>query len=141
MKNWLPLVAINFVIFFSPIGRIEAQLIPVRIAYPSVDVQYLPAYVAQARGLFRTENLQVELIVMRGARSGIQALIGGDVQFVLPIGPVLSAVWGGADLKVLAQMVGMPSFSLIVRPEIRKIDDLAGKRIGVSIGGAACFRA
>jgi len=78
----------------------------------------------------------VELIVIRGARSGIQALISGDVQFVLPIGPVLSAVWSGAELKILAQMVGMPTFSLIVRPEIQRVEDLAGKKIGVSIGGA-----
>jgi NitT/TauT family transport system substrate-binding protein len=137
MRAWfagLSIVGLTIILF--PVQRLGAQLRSVRIAYPSVDVQYLPAHVAQAKGIFKAEGLDVELIVIRGARSGIQALISGDVQFVLPIAPVLSAVWSGAELKILAQMVGMPTFSLIVRPEIQRVADLAGKKIGVSIGGA-----
>ena len=114
---------------------VEAQLIKVRAVYPSPNVQYLPAYLAQARGIFKEEGLEAELIAVRGAKEGVQALIGGDVQFAMMVGPVLPAIWRGADLKLLAQMVGMPTFSLIVRPEIKKVEDLRGKKIGVSFGG------
>jgi ABC-type nitrate/sulfonate/bicarbonate transport system substrate-binding protein len=118
-----------------PLGlAAQAQPTRVRAAYPSVDVQYLPAYIAQTNGFFKEEGLEVELIVMRGARSGVQALVSGDVQFGLALGAALSAIWSGADLKILGQMTNMLPFSLIVRPEIQRIEDLKGKRIGASVG-------
>jgi NitT/TauT family transport system substrate-binding protein len=121
---------------FALLLSLAAQAEPTRIraAYPSVDVQYLPAYIAQRNGFFKEEGLEVELIVMRGARSGVQALVSGDVQFGLALGAALSAIWSGADLKILGQMTNMLPFSLIVRPEIQRIEDLKGKRIGASVG-------
>jgi ABC-type nitrate/sulfonate/bicarbonate transport system substrate-binding protein len=112
----------------------QAQPVKVRAVYPSVDVQYLPAYLGQTKGFFQEEALAVELIVMRGARTGVQALVSGDVQFGFALGAAFSAIWSGADLKILAQMTNMLPFSLIVRPEIQRIEDLKGKRIGASVG-------
>lgn len=71
---------------------------------------------------------------MLGARSGIQALVSGDVQFVMQLGAAISAIWSGADLKIVAQMTNTVPYSLIVRPEIQKLEDLKGKKIGVSVG-------
>src|ERR1043165_26234 len=129
-------------IFCSPLLAAElllcspaaAQTVNVRAAHPSVDVQYLPAYVAKAKGMFRDEGLDVELIVMLGGRSGVQALAGGGVHFVMQIGATLPAIWGGADFKIVAQMLNMLPFSLMVRPEIRRLEELRGKRIGLSVG-------
>jgi NitT/TauT family transport system substrate-binding protein/sulfonate transport system substrate-binding protein len=112
----------------------EAQPVNVRAAYPSVDVQYLPAYVAKAKGMFKDEGLDVELIVILGGRSGVQALAGGGVHFVMQIGATLPAIWSGADFKIVAQMLNMLPFSLIARPEIQRLEDLRGKRIGLSVG-------
>src|ERR1043166_6446613 len=58
-------------IFCSPLLAAElllcspaaAQTVNVRAAHPSVDVQYLPAYVAKAKGMFRDEGLDVEPFV------------------------------------------------------------------------------
>ena len=129
-------------IFCSPLLAAElllcspaaAQTVNVRAAHPSVDVQYLPAYVAKAKGMFRDEGLDVELIVMLGGRSGVQALAGGGVHFVMQIGATLPAIWGGADFKIVAQMLNMLPFSLMVRPEIQRLEELRGKRIGLSVG-------
>ncbi|MDZ4341156.1 MAG: ABC transporter substrate-binding protein, partial [Candidatus Binatia bacterium] len=121
--------------FVFPLEVSQAQLTKVRATYPSPNVQYLPAYVAQTKGIYQQEGLNVELIAMRGAREGVQALVVGDLQFAMTLGPVLPAIWRGIDLKLLGQMVGMPTFSLIVRPEINRIEDLKGKKIGVSFGG------
>jgi ABC-type nitrate/sulfonate/bicarbonate transport system substrate-binding protein len=113
---------------------VQAETIKVRAVYPSVDVQYLPAYLGQTKRFFNEEALEVELIVMRGARSGVQALVSGDVHFGLALGASFSAIWRGADLKILAQMTNMLPFSLIVRPEVQRVEDLRGKRIGASVG-------
>ena len=130
-------VSLILALVFIPLPMLaaESKLSKVRAVYPSPNVQYLPAYLARANGIYRDEGLEVELIAVRGAKEGVQALLGGDVQFAMMIGPVLPAIWQGADLKLLAQMVGMPTFSLIVRPEIGKVADLRGKKIGVSFGG------
>jgi ABC-type nitrate/sulfonate/bicarbonate transport system substrate-binding protein len=116
------------------VAAADSQPINVRVALPSVDVQYLPAYVAKVKGIFRDEGLEVELIVMQGGRVGVQALAGGGVHFAMQIGATLPAIWNGADFKVVAQMFNMLPFSFIVRPEIQRLEELRGKRIGLSIG-------
>lgn len=128
--SWL--VGLSLLLSLAPTA--QAQPTKVRAVHPSVDVMYLPAFLAQTRGIFKEEGLEAELILMLGARSGIQALVSGDVHFVMQLGAALSAIWSGADLKVLAQMTNMLPYSLIVRPEIQRLEDLRGKRIGVSVG-------
>ncbi len=123
-------------LLFVPAWKVEGQAIKIRAVYPAPNVQYLPAYLAQAKGIFKDEGLEVELISVRGAKEGVQALVSGDIQFNMTVGPVLPAIWAGLNLKLLAQMVGMPTFSLIVRPEVNKVEDLRGKKVGVAFGGS-----
>lgn len=127
--------AFSLAFFFLSAQESKAQLVKLRAVYPGVNVPYLPLFVAQAKGIFKSEGLEVELILVRGANQGVQALISGDAHFAMTIGPVLPAIWSGMDLKLLAQMVGTQTFSLIVRPEINRFEDLKGKKIGVSFGG------
>lgn len=124
-----------YLAFFLPLPA-GAQPVKVRAVFPAIDVQYLPAFLAQAKSFFREEGLDVELIVMRGGTLGVQAVVGGNVDFVMQFGSVFPAVWSGADLKILAQMTNALFFSLIARPEIQRIEDLRGKKIGVTIGAA-----
>ena len=112
----------------------HARAAKIRAVFPAMDAQYLPAILAQTKGFFRDEGLDVELIVMRGGILGVQALIGGNVDFVMQFGSVFPAIWNGADLKIVAQMTNALFFSLIVRPEIQRIEELRGKRIGVTVG-------
>jgi len=108
----------------------------VRAAYPSGNVQFLPAFVALEKGMYKSEGLDAELISMRSATVAVQALLGGQIQFILTIGPQMPAIWEGMDIVLLAQQVGRPTFSLIVTPDIQKFSDLKGKKIGVSFGGS-----
>lgn len=108
----------------------------VRAGYPSANVQFLPAFVALDRGIYKSEGLDVELISVRSATIAVQALLGGQMQYILTIGPQMPAIWEGADIVLLAQQVGRPTFSLVVTPDIQKIADLRGKKIGVSFGGS-----
>jgi len=48
----------------------------------------------------------------------------------------MPAVWEGNDIMILAQQVGRPTFSLVVTPDIQKIADLKGKKLGVTFGGS-----
>jgi NitT/TauT family transport system substrate-binding protein len=113
-----------------------ARAQPVRGAFPSPSVQILPMMVAQERGFFKREELDLELIFVRGASTAVQALIANQIHFIFSIGPQMPAVWEGHDIILLAQQVGRPTFSLVVTPDIHKIADLKGKKIGVTFGGS-----
>ncbi len=108
----------------------------IRAGYPSANVQFLPAFVGLDKGIYKSEGLDVELISVRSATVAVQALLGGQMQYILTIGPQMPAIWEGADIVLLAQQVGRPTFSLVVTPDIQKIADLRGKKIGVSFGGS-----
>ena len=109
---------------------------PARGAYPSANVQFLPAFVALEKGYYKHEGLDVELISVRNAVTAVQALLGNQIHFIFSVGPQMPSIWEGSDIVLLAQMIGRPTFSMIVTPEIQKVADLKGKKIGVSFGGS-----
>jgi len=107
----------------------------VRIAIPDFTVQYMPAVMAEEKGFYKQEDLDVKLILMRGANENILALNGGHIDFIMAIGPAVPLINKGSDIKFLCQQVGEVTFSLLARPEIKSIKELVGRSIGVSFGG------
>jgi len=131
MRTLLALLGLLLLIVNKPVS---AE--PVRAAYPSANVQFLPAFVSLEKGYYKQEGLDAELISVRSAVTAVQALLGNQIHFILTVGPQMPAIWEGSDIILLAQQVGRPTFSLIVTPDIQKVTDLKGKKIGVSFGGS-----
>jgi NitT/TauT family transport system substrate-binding protein len=132
------LIAIAFFLSLSSalVGVTTVRAEAVRAAYPSANVQFLPAFVALEKGFYRREGLDAELISVRNAVTAVQALLGNQIHFIFSVGPQMPSVWEGADIILLAQQVGRPTFSMMVTPDIQKVTDLKGKKIGVSFGGS-----
>jgi NitT/TauT family transport system substrate-binding protein len=107
-----------------------------RGAYPSANVQFLPAFVALEKGYYKREGLDAELISVRNAVTAVQALLGNQIDFIFSVGPQMPSIWEGGDIILLAQQVGRPTFSMVVTPDIQKVTDLKGRKIGVSFGGS-----
>jgi len=124
------------IVLASVLGAAGVNAEPVRGAYPSANVQFLPAFVALDKGFYKREGLDAELISVRSAVTAVQALLGNQIHFIFSVGPQMPSVWEGADIILLAQMIGRPTFSLIVTSDIQKVTDLKGKKIGVSFGGS-----
>src|SRR5215467_5251957 len=124
-------LALSLVMF---VGNVSAEL--VRAAYSSANVQFLPAFVSLEKGFYKREGLDIELISVRNAVTAVQALIGNQIHFVFSVGPQMPSIWEGSDIILLAQQVGRPTFSMVVTPDIHKVTDLKGKKIGVSFGGS-----
>jgi NitT/TauT family transport system substrate-binding protein len=123
-------------LFCLVLGLDKAAAQPVRGAFPSPSIQILPLMVAAERGFFKREGLDLELVFVRGASTAVQALLANQIHFIFSIGPQMPAVWEGNDIMLLAQQVGRPTFSLVVTPDIQKIADLKGKKLGVTFGGS-----
>jgi ABC-type nitrate/sulfonate/bicarbonate transport system substrate-binding protein len=93
---------------------------------------------ARDLGLFRTQDLDVDLVFFDSGTEGVQALVGGRV----PIGAVgasavVNAGLAGADAVLIAGFVNRLTYSLVVVPEIATPADLKGKAIGVNRFGSS----
>ena len=97
----------------------------------------LPFWVAQDIGFFNKYGVDVEPVFIRGAPILVAALAAGDIQVGSTGGSAtLAAVAGGQDLKVIANFGSRNNFDLMAQPNIKRPEDLRGKRIGLtSIGG------
>ena len=101
----------------------------------AVDVSFLTAGVAQKRGMFRDEGLDVELIRMN-ANVSITALATGDIDYTMVFASVVRGALRGMPMKVVASFMDSSTHLLIARPEYKTIRDLKGKTLAVSTYGA-----
>ena len=94
-------------------------------------------WLAKEAGIYEKNGLSVEPILLRGSGQTSQALLGGSL-FAAPVAlpQVMLANLSGADMVNVAHTIASPSNKLVVRPEIRKPEDLRGKRIATSALGS-----
>jgi ABC-type nitrate/sulfonate/bicarbonate transport system substrate-binding protein len=113
------------------VNALEAQTQKIRIAHSSRSNTTAPFYVAVSKGLFKEEGLEVELIQVN-PRLGAMAVINGDVAFTTSFVSTFRGILQGLPLKLV--MVGQKKgvYFLIARPEIKDVQDLKGKTLGVS---------
>jgi len=94
-------------------------------------------WVADYTGLFKRNNIDLEIVYMPGNIS-IPSLVAGEIQFGQMTGALMSpARLQGSDPVMLASVQDHLDDRLVARPEIKSMDQLKGKRIGISRFGAA----
>lgn len=103
----------------------------VRIAYASRSNSATPQYLAQTRGFFRAEGLDAELIQMN-PRLGATAVVNGDASFATPFVSTFRAILQGFPMKFVLVHLKKGPYFIIVRPEIKDVQQLKGKKLGVS---------
>jgi len=91
--------------------------------------------VARDRGYYRQEGLDAQLIVMPSAL-GTQALLGGNVKFSTAGGAGLLPILRGAPIRFMFTTFDRPMFWLYSRSDIRSVENLKGKKVGVSSLGS-----
>ena len=122
----------------APVFGAETSLRRIRAAITSISGSMVPPWAAHEAGLFKKYGLQVEVIATPSGVQGTNALIANEVSFVqIAGGTTTGAAVGGADLKIVATMVGTLVLNLVVRPEIEKVEQLRGKSIGISRFGTS----
>jgi ABC-type nitrate/sulfonate/bicarbonate transport system substrate-binding protein len=94
--------------------------------------QWIP-WIAKEAKLYEKYGMEAELVLLRGSGQSAQAIIGGSILGApCTLTTAMSANLSGADLVTVAHTVSGVQSKLFVRPDIRKPDDLRGKRIAVS---------
>ena len=115
----------------------SAKLSPVRIAYVSRSILDMPFMIARERGFFREEGLELELIFMKAAQT-IPAMLAGGIDFGTATGTAVAAAVNAVDVRVVFALTDKPSFDLIAVPSITNLQQMRGKKIGITaFGGLA----
>ena len=137
MKLFSRIAVLGALIQFFTLGGADAQeLKKIRIDYPSLSFRQSNVWVAKEMGLFKRYGLEVEPIFLRGGQIATQALAGGDPPIV-NIGTVVQANLTGFNLVLVAAVETMYDQIVFARPGIAKLEQLKGKRFGISGFGAA----
>jgi len=99
-----------------------------------------PFIVAVEKGMFRTENLNVEFVPFRGGPNLVKAVIAGEVLLgAAGSTDILVFREAGMPLKMVATHTEGNHFTFNVAPDVRAIGDLKGKAIGVTSAGATTW--
>jgi ABC-type nitrate/sulfonate/bicarbonate transport system substrate-binding protein len=135
MRRKLLLAAVAAILLASPAAAQEkVKLRYGQIAASARSVSSLALNIAQRTGLLARENIELEVVGLRGVQHQIEELDKGTVdvshtatpyliQLVLKGSPSVGIVGGPANTI----------FSLMAKPEIKTYDDLKGKLIGMSL--------
>ena len=123
LKLIFSLVLLLWLLAVSPVS---AQTRKVRFSVSAASIAEVPFRIAQVKGFYREEGLDVEVIMIRGA-VGMQALLGGSVDYTSASGSTIAAAVRGIPVKLVFIASAKPQFDLIAQPQIRSVADLKAK--------------
>jgi NitT/TauT family transport system substrate-binding protein len=140
VKDWrVVLGAWAFVLLLNPVSATAAEnLKKVIMAIPSVTINMTPLWIAQEKGFFKEEGLDVEVKFISGNTITVQALLSGQIQAswggaAAPI----SAIAGGGDVVIVAVPEGKMGYMLVSRQPIKNPSELNGKKFAISARGGS----
>jgi NitT/TauT family transport system substrate-binding protein len=107
------------------------------VGVSSVSMGNIIIYVTKEAKLFEKYGLYADPVAMRGSGESSKAMIGGSIQ-VAPIATptVITADLAGADLVILSHTLPGVIHAMVAKPEIKRVEDLKGKKIGVTTFGS-----
>ncbi len=109
-----------------------------RIPFSSYGPGLFPLWVAKEKGLFAKQQLDVELLYIATSPTIIQTMLSGEVQLSSSgQEAAMAANLAGGDIVIIATGVIRPSFFLYTIPEISRVEQLKGRRLGISRLGSS----
>jgi NitT/TauT family transport system substrate-binding protein len=117
---------------FAPIA--QAETLRVGKAVPEA-FSFVPLDVGIRQGIFKKHGLEIDSSSYGGGGRLQQALTADSIDIGLGSSPEMASIVKGVPIKAVAAMAGRPALlALMVRPDgaIKTIDDLKGRRVGVT---------
>ena len=138
LKSVFAFVSVILVLVLASAGHGQNKpLKKIRVGVPSVGMGNIIIFITKEGKLFEKYGLDAEVITVMGSGIGSKALISGNLD-IIPIATptVIAANLAGADMAILAHTMPAVVHALMVRPDIKRPEDLKGKKIGVSSLGS-----
>jgi NitT/TauT family transport system substrate-binding protein len=135
-------LAICFAFIVAFAAAAQGQSLPkVRAAYTSISIQFDAVYIMKELNLPRKYGLDAEVLFVPVSSRAVQAALAGEIQFITSGGVAnINANVTGADFVGLTATLNTFVFKVFANPEIKKPENLKGKKVGISrLGGASDF--
>jgi NitT/TauT family transport system substrate-binding protein len=113
------------------------ELTKIAFPYGPLGLNSLPWVVAKERRLFEKNGLDVDMVYVGASAVIVQSMLSGSANLAGFGGPaVITNVLRGGDIIQVAAMAPYFTQSLLVKPDIRDIKSLHGKKIGITRFGS-----
>ncbi|HLH24747.1 MAG TPA: ABC transporter substrate-binding protein [Chloroflexota bacterium] len=121
----------------APGSSAPAAPVKLTMSYSNLTPDQWPIFLASDLGLFAKHGIDMDLRQIDSS-TGVAALIAGETQAAAIGGSeVMSAAAEGADLVIIAGLTKTFSFRFMAPESIKTVEDLRGKRVGVSRIGSS----
>ena len=132
------IISTGALLLLGLVQTLSAQTITVRYGQiPSTikTVSALQFTIAQRKGFFSREGINLEMLPIEGGANNMMAALDkGTVEITRTATPYLiQAVLKGSEGVAIAGETLTPIYSLIAKPEIKTFADLKGKVVGLSL--------
>jgi len=132
-----PIIVITLALIAWPDAGHAQQI---RVGYGSLSTSYAAIWVAGEARLFQKNGIDAEVLYLESALVRT-ALLTGDIAMGGMSGTTMAAPrLQGGDPILIASFLNSLQYRLVVRPEIRTVADLKGKRVGVAGFGLGAHR-
>ena len=102
--------------------------------YSSHAVPYSMPWVAEELGLFKKYDIDFDFVYIPSSSTATAAILGSNVEVGLlgGVGIVNAYASGASDLVFIGSIKNVMTQSILAKPEITKLEQLRGKRVGVT---------
>jgi ABC-type nitrate/sulfonate/bicarbonate transport system substrate-binding protein len=103
------------------------------LAVSTLTFGHSPLWVAQRKGFYNQEGLDLEIPVLESGSRAMQALLGGSAQLAAT-GPedLVRATEAGTPTVILAGVLNSLTHSLMANPKFKRVADLKGGKVAAS---------
>lgn len=131
-------VALIALLLLLPGAQVASAQVRINLLHVRAGIAGVPLSIAQEQGLFIKHGVEVRLVFVPGP--DVPRLTGENPFGHIGAPAVLLRTAEGTDLKILGSFnTGRLSSHVVARPDIKKPEDLRGKRFGVRALGAGVW--
>lgn len=101
--------------------------------FSPIGVNCLPWFIAKEARIAEKYGIDFDPVFIGASSALFQSMLSGAADFAGSGGPaIISNILRGGDIIHITSMVPRFTQSIMVRPEIKRVEDMAGRKIGVS---------
>lgn len=128
---------VSFLLLATPAVILSQERIKLPFPYGPLGLNSLPWVVAKEARLFEKNGLDVDMVYVGASAVIVQSMLSGSSNIAGFGGPaVVTNVLRGGDIIQVAAMAPYFTQSLFVRPDIRELRGLQGKKVGITRFGS-----
>ena len=129
------LLLLAFIATFPGILSAEEKRLTIGFTNPT-GTAALPYVMAEKKGFFKKEGLNAVVIIMQN-QVVVNGVVSKSLDYGATIANFIAAAKGGLPVRVVMAIMDGLDHVLVAAPNIKRVEDLRGKNIGISSFGGA----